>query len=136
MIEGGVIGVVKAVSITLSARVEGLHVKDVDALHLSEDFETLETGSLVDIGGDGTGLSTGTEEVGLGRDLCHSRQIVSFPIDAAIDVLRGDDAPSKGLTLLEVWPGLGSLCESTVCGHEYASALELDARQRLTASNG
>lgn len=54
---------------TMSARVEGLHVEDVDALHLSEDFETLETGGLVNVGGNGTGLGTLAHEVGLGRDL-------------------------------------------------------------------
>ena len=54
---------------TLSACVEGLHVKDVDALHLSEDFETLETGGLVNVGGDGTGLGTSGHKVVLILDL-------------------------------------------------------------------
>lgn len=54
---------------TLSACVEGLHVEDVDALHLSEDFETLETGGLVNIGGDGTGLGTSGHKVMLILDL-------------------------------------------------------------------
>ena len=34
---------------------QGLHVEDVDALHFAEDFETLETGRLFEIGGDGAG---------------------------------------------------------------------------------
>jgi hypothetical protein len=54
---------------TRSACVEGLHVEDVDALHLSEDFETLETGGLVDVGGDGTGLGTSGHKVMLVYDL-------------------------------------------------------------------
>lgn len=54
---------------TLSACVEGLHVEDVDALHLSEDFETLETGGLVNVGGDGTGLGTRGHQVMLVLDL-------------------------------------------------------------------
>jgi hypothetical protein len=52
-----------------SACVEGLHVEDVDALHLSEDFETLETGGLVDVGGDGTGLGARGHKVMLVYDL-------------------------------------------------------------------
>ena len=51
------------------ARVQGAHVEDVDALHLAEDFETLETGGLFNIGGDGTGSSTGWHEIILGGDL-------------------------------------------------------------------
>ena len=55
---------------TLSACIERLHVEDVDALHLSEDFETLETGGLVNVGGDGTGLGTSGHKVVLILDLC------------------------------------------------------------------
>jgi hypothetical protein len=53
-----------------SAGIEGLHVEDVDALHLSENLETLKTGGLFEIGRDGTGSGTGTEEVPLALDLC------------------------------------------------------------------
>ena len=54
-----------------SAGVEGSHVENVNTLHLSEDFETLETGGLLEIGGNGSGLSTRTEEVVLALDLCN-----------------------------------------------------------------
>jgi hypothetical protein len=57
-----------------SAGVEGPHVEDVDALHLSEDFETLETGGLLEIGGDGPRGGTRTEQVIFGLDLCTSKQ--------------------------------------------------------------
>ncbi len=53
---------------SLAAGVEGAHVEDVDALHLSEDFETLETGGLLKIGRDGAGLSTRAEEIILRLD--------------------------------------------------------------------
>lgn len=39
------------------------HIENVDAFHLSEDFETLDTGSLLEIGGDGAGGSTRADEV-------------------------------------------------------------------------
>jgi len=55
---------------TPSARVEGSHVEDVDTLHLAENFETFETGRLLEIGGDGTGLSSWWEKVVLVVDLC------------------------------------------------------------------
>lgn len=54
---------------TETAGVQGPHVEDVDALHLSEDFETLETGGLLGIGGNGTGLSTRGKEVVHALDL-------------------------------------------------------------------
>ena len=52
-----------------TAGVEGLHVENIDALHLTENLETLETGGLLEIGGDGAGLSAGTEEVLIALDL-------------------------------------------------------------------
>lgn len=54
---------------TLAGGIKGTHVEDVNALHLSDEFQTLETGGLLDIGGNGTGLGTRSEEVILGLDL-------------------------------------------------------------------
>lgn len=53
-----------------AAGVKGTHVEDVDTLHLSENLETLETSRLLEVGRDGALLTTGTEEVVLGLDLC------------------------------------------------------------------
>lgn len=55
---------------TLAGGIEGAHVEDVNSLHLSDEFQTLETSGLVDVGGNGTGLSTGGEKVILNLDLC------------------------------------------------------------------
>lgn len=52
----------------LAGSIEGTHVEDVLALHLAEDFETLETGSLLKVGRDSAGLSTRAEEVVVGAD--------------------------------------------------------------------
>jgi hypothetical protein len=60
---------------TKTAGVEGPHVEDIDALHLSEDFETLETGRLLGVGGNGTGLSTLGDEVLHGLDRCTASAI-------------------------------------------------------------
>jgi hypothetical protein len=46
------------------------HVEDVDTLHLTENLQTLETGGLLEIGGDGTGGGTRTEKILLSLDLC------------------------------------------------------------------
>jgi hypothetical protein len=54
---------------TLAGGIKGTHVEDVNALHLSDEFQTLETGGLVEIGGNGTGLGTGSKEVVLDLDL-------------------------------------------------------------------
>lgn len=55
---------------TLAGGIEGAHVEDVDALHLSENLETLETGGLLEIGGDAAGLGTRSVKVILALDLC------------------------------------------------------------------
>lgn len=54
---------------TLAGGIKGTHVEDVNALHLSHKLQTLETGGLVDIGGNGTGLGTRSKEVILALDL-------------------------------------------------------------------
>jgi hypothetical protein len=50
--------------------VKRAHIEDIDTLHLTENLQTLETGGLLEIGRDGTGGGTGTEEVLVGLDLC------------------------------------------------------------------
>lgn len=56
--------------LTEARGIERAHVEDVDALHLAEDFETLEAGRLLDVGGDGAGAGTGADQVVLRLDLC------------------------------------------------------------------
>lgn len=62
---------------TLAGSIQRLQVKDVNALHFTDEFETLETGGLFDIGRDGTGLSTGGDEVFFGLDLYSFRWLAS-----------------------------------------------------------
>jgi hypothetical protein len=54
---------------TDTAGIQRPHVEDVDSLHLSEKFQTLETSGLLEIGRDGSGLGTGREKVLRGLDL-------------------------------------------------------------------
>ena len=54
---------------TDAASIQWPHVEDVNTLHLSQNFETLQTGGLLDIGGNGTGLGTRGKKVGLSLDL-------------------------------------------------------------------
>ena len=54
---------------TLSGSIKGPHIENVNALHLSDKFETLKTGSLLDIGGNGTRLGTRGNQILLGLDL-------------------------------------------------------------------
>jgi hypothetical protein len=53
---------------TETAGVQWPHVEDVDTLHLSENFETLKTGRMLGIRGNGTGLRTRGQKVLLGLD--------------------------------------------------------------------
>lgn len=59
----------------LAGGIKGTHVEDVNALHLSDELQTLETGGLVEIGGNGTGLGTWSKEVLLGLDLVEGQDL-------------------------------------------------------------
>lgn len=59
---------------SLTACVEGSHIENVNTLHLSEDLQTLKTGGLLEIGRDGAGLATGSDEIFVGLDLCNGNQ--------------------------------------------------------------
>lgn len=52
---------------------EGLHIEDVDPLHLTQDLETLETGRLLQIIRDSAGRGAGGKEVGFVLDFCSER---------------------------------------------------------------
>jgi hypothetical protein len=66
---------------------QGPHVENVNTLHLSEDFETFETGCLFEIGWHGTRLSTRWEKIRLGLDLC----MTAMSVAAVLPVLSGAD---------------------------------------------
>jgi hypothetical protein len=54
---------------TQAAGIQRSHVEDIDVFHLTENLETLDTGGLLEVGGNGSRLSTGAEKVVLGLDL-------------------------------------------------------------------
>jgi len=72
-----------------AAGVEWAHVENVNTLHLSENLETLKTGSLLEIGGDSAGGSTGTEEVLLALHLIEDLVVANL--------LLGSTSKSSGL---------------------------------------
>lgn len=72
-----------------AASVERAHVEDVDALHLTENLETLDTSGLLEIGRDSSGGSTRTEEILLSSDLLQSL--------VRADLLLGGASKSSGL---------------------------------------
>ena len=57
---------------TFARSIEWAHIEDVHTLHLSENLETLETGGLLEICRNGTGLTTLWQKVALAGDLCSS----------------------------------------------------------------
>lgn len=54
---------------TPSAGIQGPHVEDIHSLHLAQNLQPLETGRLLEIGGHGTRLTAGREEVVFGGDV-------------------------------------------------------------------
>lgn len=83
-------GVVKG---SLSGGVEGSHVEDVNALHLSDKFQTLKTGGLLNVRGDGTGLSTGSNEVIFSLDFFKRKNLALLL--HLIFLLAADDGRGK-----------------------------------------
>lgn len=49
--------------LTFARSVERAHVEDVYALHLAKNLQTLETGTLVEVGGHGTWRTSRRQEV-------------------------------------------------------------------------
>lgn len=108
---------------SLSAGVQGSHVEDVDALHLSENLETLQTGGLFQVGGDGAFFGAGGEEVFKAGEFCGAvrggdvsgglrRAIIGGGREGWSRWWRRGGVPSNGLTRLLDWPGLGSEWDS------------------------
>lgn len=99
---------------TLARSVQWLHVEYIDALHLSQDFQSLETGGLVQVGGNGTGLTTGRQQIVHALDFCESSPSALLPSSHA--VLPQDisqlHSPSRDCSWLDFSPTLGSLLEA------------------------
>ena len=55
---------------TFAGGIQRLHVEDVDALHLTQDLQSLETSRLLEIRGYGAGRGSGAEEIVRLLDLC------------------------------------------------------------------
>ena len=55
---------------TLAGSIKRLHIEHVNAPHLSEQFQSLKTCSLLEITGNLTGLTSGGKEVIFGLHLC------------------------------------------------------------------
>jgi hypothetical protein len=69
------LGKTDAAQRTFAGRVQWPHVEDINALHLSQDLQPLETGGLLEVGGDGTRWSSGADEVHGLLDLYYAQQI-------------------------------------------------------------
>jgi hypothetical protein len=97
---------------TSAIRRQWSHVEDINALHLSEDFETFETSGLLEIGGNGTWSGTRGQQIGLGLDLCGLKLSVVVALIASYYCILGMNAsvivPSKGNIVPCGSPGLGS----------------------------
>jgi hypothetical protein len=49
--------------LTNSTRIQRLHIEDINSLHLSEDFQALKAGSLLEIGRDSSWSCTRGKEI-------------------------------------------------------------------------
>lgn len=63
----------KFLSHTFTTCIQWLHIKDVNALHLAQNLQSLKTSRLLEISGDGAGFRARPEEVGFAFDLWISK---------------------------------------------------------------
>lgn len=118
---------------SLAAGIQRAHVKDVDALHLAEDFQALQTGGLLEIGGHGARDGARAEKVVLGPDLCTMsclRQSAAISLPARPPMGGGGsghgyDAPLSVLyapTLFWAVPARAAACSLGVVGPALAAS--------------
>ena len=99
---------------TCARGVQRPHIEDIYTLHLSEDFETLKTSGLLEIGRDGTGGGTGTEKVVKALDLCHDKKFTSaqlFPPLKNPPIEIPNSLISPPLPFSSLWPKPQSSCK-------------------------
>jgi hypothetical protein len=63
---------------TFPRSIERPHIEDINTFHLSKNFETFETGGLLEIGRDRSCLSAGTIEVFEGLDLWNGNVALGY----------------------------------------------------------
>lgn len=101
---------------TSAIRRQGPHIEDINALHLSEDFETFETSGLLEIGRNGTGSGTGGQQIRLSLDFCIA--MLSVAVNQAAHCSFGmhpdKNVPSKASIFPPCSPGLGSSLSAPV----------------------
>lgn len=67
--------------LTLAGGIQRAHVEDINALHLSDELQTLKTSGLDVVGGDGTGLGSRGNQIILDLDLYSS---LKYPCQLSI----------------------------------------------------
>lgn len=82
---------------TLPRGIQRPHVENVIALHLAQQFQTLQTGRLVEIRRDGAGLGTRSEQIVLSLDLCERRHESAASILQSITANWVDSFENRGL---------------------------------------
>lgn len=58
---------------TLPGGIKRPHIEDIDALHLSDELQTLKTGGLLEVGWDLARLGTGADQFFFVLDLCSKK---------------------------------------------------------------
>lgn len=81
--------------------IQGLHVEDVNTLHLAQNLQTLDTSGLLQVGGDGAGLGTGSHEVVDGLDVCSCTSVswgaldFSPPASGSVVTMAGESCAGQ-----------------------------------------
>jgi hypothetical protein len=85
---------------TFAGGIEGLHVEDVNTLHLTQDLQSLETSGLLEIRGHGAGRGAGADEVLWLLDLCLRNKNIS------ISALARDELTTASPKTKAQWHGV------------------------------
>ena len=63
-------GVMSSGECTFARSIQRLHVEDINTLHLSKNFQSLQTSRLLKIRWDGARCCSGRKQIGLSLDFC------------------------------------------------------------------
>lgn len=120
--------------------VQRAHVENVNTLHLAQNFQTLQTGRLLEVGGDSAGSGTRAEQIFASLDLCTIDTMLAAFLSSRFDrgyevgVRNRRDARVKVLydpIFFSATPARAAACSLGVVGPLLAASPEERVSRRI-----
>lgn len=92
---------------SFSRSIERSHIEDIYTVHLAENFQSLQTSRLLEIGRDGSGGGTGSEQVFLGLNFAKGLHLLA-DTSMGLDVFRIAADGGDGKASFDSWRNSGA----------------------------